>query len=250
MINTIIIEDEKPASENLARLLKLTNEPITILAVLDSVADSISWLSNNKQPDLIFMDIQLKDGNSFSIFEQIKVVSPIVFVTAFDSYLIKAFEQNSIEFLLKPIDEAAIMHTISKYKSLKEHFVHKYGELFSKVNDKTKRTRIIAKKGIEYQSIVLDDVAYFFTEHKITFLVTKQEKKFMLDQNLKELEEELDQQKFYRANRKYLVNIDCIKSYKSFDKVKLVLDLTIPVTEEIIISQESAPSFKKWISEV
>jgi DNA-binding LytR/AlgR family response regulator len=214
------------------------------------VQDSINWLSSNPQPDLIFMDIQLKDGNSFNIFEQVKVQSPIIFVTAFDTYLVKAFEQNSIEFLLKPIDEVSVLHSINKYKSLQQHFIQRQDGFISRLGDKAKRSRIIAKKGIEYQSILLDEVAYFFTEHKVTFLVTKQEKKFMLDQNLKELEDELDERRFYRANRKYLVNVDCIKSYKSLDKVKLNLELTVPVAEEIVISQENAPSFKKWISEV
>jgi DNA-binding LytR/AlgR family response regulator len=250
MINTIIIEDEKTAADNLARMLVLTREPINIVAVLDSVEDSIFWLSNNPQPDLIFMDIQLKDGNSFAIFEKVKVVSPIIFVTAYDTYLIKAFEQNSIEFLLKPIDEISILHSINKYKSLQHHFLNRQDNFISKFNDKTRKTRIIAKKGIEYLSVPLEDVAYFFTEHKVTFLVTKQEKKFMLDQNLKELEEGLDEKRFYRANRKYLVNVDCIKSYKSLDKVKLNLELTVPVSEDIVISQENAPTFKKWLSEV
>ena len=250
MINTIIIEDEKLAADNIIRLLSLTKEPISILAVLDSVQESVEWLKTHPQPDLIFMDIQLKDGNSFSIFEQVKVLSPIVFITAYDSYLVKAFEQNSIEFLLKPIDETAILHTINKYKNLKQHFQYKYEELQGRFTDKTKRTRLIAKKGIEYQSILLGDIAYFFTEHKITFLVTRQEKKFMLDQNLKELEEEMDPKIFYRANRKYMINVDCIKSYKPCDKVKLTVELTVPVSEEIIISQENTSSFKKWISEI
>lgn len=250
MINTIIIEDEKTAADNLVRMLGLSREPIQVLEIIDSVTDAVQWLRTHSQPDLIFMDIQLKDGNSFSIFEQVKVNSPIVFTTAYDSYLIKAFEQNSIEFLLKPIEETAILHTISKYKNLKEHFMNKYEVVLEKLSDKNKRKRLIAKKGIEYQSIPMEEVAYFFTEHKITFLVTKQEKKFMLDQNLKELEEELDPNAFYRANRKYIVHVDCIKSYKTYDKVKLLLELNIPLNEEIVISQENAPEFKRWISQV
>lgn len=250
MINVIVIEDEKTAADNLIRHLQLTREPIMILATLDSVADSVAWLKSHPQPDLIFMDIQLKDGNSFSIFEQVKVSSPVVFVTAFDSYLTKAFEQNSIEFLLKPIDEVAISHTIEKYKVLKDHFLYKYEEALGRLNEKMKRSRLIVKKGIEYQSILMEDIAYFFSEHKITFLVTKQEKKYMVDQNLKELQEELDSSMFFRANRKYIVNVGCIKSYKPFDKVKLLLEMTIPVSEELIISQENATDFKKWINQL
>src|SRR5438552_896323 len=113
MINTVIIEDERTEADNLVRLLKLTKEPIHILAILDSVKDSIVWFNANPQPDIVFMDIQLKDGNSFSIFEGVNVPCTVVFVTAYDNYLVKAFEQNSIEFLLKPIDEACILHTIN-----------------------------------------------------------------------------------------------------------------------------------------
>ncbi len=250
MINTLIIEDEKIAADNLMRLLKLTKEPVTVSAVLGSVEESINWFNGNQQPDLVFMDIHLKDGNSFSIFEKVSVTAPIVFITAYDNYLVKAFEQNSIEFLLKPINEVSILHTINKYKNLKQHFTHRYDELPAKLIPKAKRTRLIVKKGIEYQSVLLEDVAYFFTEHKVTFLVTKQEKKFMLDQNLKELEEELDTKTFYRANRKYIVNINCIKSYRTFEKVKLTVELSLPVNEDIIISQENASDFKRWMSEV
>lgn len=250
MITVIIIEDEKTASDNLIRLLKLTKEPISIAAVLESVSECISWLNQHTQPDLIFMDIQLKDGNSFNIFEEVKVLSPIVFITAYDTYLVKAFEQNSIEFLLKPIDEVSILHTINKYKNLKEHFLLRQDNFISKLSERNKRTRLIVKKGIEYQSILLEDIAYFFTQHKITFLLTKHEKKFMLEKSLKELEEELDAKKFYRANRKYIVNVDSIKSYRTCDRVKLLLEMYVPVNEEIIISQDNTASFKKWMSEI
>ncbi len=250
MINTLIIEDEKTAADNLMRLLRLTKEPVSVSAVLGSVEESIAWFGNHQQPDLVFMDIHLKDGNSFSIFEKINITAPIVFITAYDNYLVKAFEQNSIEFLLKPIDEVAILHTINKYKKLKQHFIARYDEIAGKFFMSKKKNRLIVKKGIEYQSVLIEDIAYFFTEHKVTFLVTKQEKKFMLDQNLKELEEELDPALFFRANRKYIVNIDCIKSYKTFEKVKLTIDLSIPVNEEVIVSQENATAFKKWMSEV
>lgn len=250
MINVIIIEDEQTAADNLVYHLRLTKEPLHVMAILESVEDSVNWLRNNPHPDLVFMDIQLKDGISFSIFEQVKITAPIVFITAFDNYLVKAFEQNSIEFLLKPIDEEAIRHTLAKYRNLKEHFLNKYEQAINIFSEKMKRTRLIVKKGIEYQSILLDDIALFFTEHKITFLVTREEKKYMVEQNLKELEEELDPRRFYRANRKFIVNVDCIKSYKPYDKIKLALEMSIPFNEEIIISQESAGDFKRWIQQL
>lgn len=250
MINALIIEDERSAADNLIYHLERVNEEMNILAVTESVADSIQWLQTHPTPDLIFMDIQLKDGLSFCIFEEMKVNAPVVFVTAYDNYLVKAFEQNSIEFLLKPIDEQMIQHTIAKYKGLKEHFFNKFEKVLDIYPGRKKRSRIIVKKGIEFQSILLSDIAYFFTEHKITFLVTRDEKKYMVDQNLRELEDDLDKEKFYRANRKYIINIEYVKSYRPYDKIKLDVEMFIPPGEPIIISQESAGDFKRWMNQL
>jgi DNA-binding LytR/AlgR family response regulator len=250
MIKIIIIEDEKIALENLLYHIRLTREPISVLATLETVEDSVDWLSTNPQPDLIFMDIQLKDGISFNIFEKIKVTAPVIFITAFDNYMVQAFEHTGIEYLLKPINEQDLSKAITKYKSLQNHFLNSYDHLldFFAGKDGTKKTRIVVKKGIEFQSIPLDDVAYFFTEQKISFLITKEGKKFLVDKNLKELEEELDPRKFYRANRKFIININFVKSYRSYDKIKIQVELTVPVSEEIIVSQESAVDFRKWIT--
>lgn len=250
MIKAIIIEDEKTATENLLHHLRLTQEPIMVLATLESVEESVQWLSSNPQPDLIFMDIQLTDGLSFSIFEKVKISSPVIFITAFDNYMVQAFEHTGIEYILKPINEQEISKAIAKYKNLQKHFLNSYDQLldFFAGKDGNKKTRIVVKKGIEFQSIPLDEVAYFFTEQKISFLVTREGKKFLVDKNLKELEEELDFKKFYRANRKYIININYVKSYRPYDKIKIQVELTIPVSEEIIVSQESAVDFRKWIT--
>lgn len=250
MIRAIIVEDEKIALENLLQLIRLTEEPVNVLATMETVEESVQWLSNNPAPDLIFMDIQLKDGLSFSIFEKVKINVPVIFITAFDHYMIKAFDHSGIEYLLKPIDEKELGKAISKYKNLKSHFLQHYEQLvdFFSAKDNNRKTRIVVKKGIEFQSIPLEDVAYFFTEQKVSFLVTGEGKKYLVDKTLKELEEELDRKIFYRANRKYIININFTKSYRSYDKIKIQVELTIPVNEEIIISQESAVDFRKWIN--
>jgi DNA-binding LytR/AlgR family response regulator len=250
MIKAIIIEDEKMALDNLLHHIALTKEPISVIATLETVEDSIQWLTQHPAPDLIFMDIQLKDGISFNIFEKVKVSTPIIFITAFDNYMVKAFEQTGIEYLLKPINEQELSKAIAKYRNLQQHFLHNYEQLmeFFSGKDGQKKSRIVVKKGIEFQSMLLDDVAYFFTEQKISFLVTRESRKYLVDKNLKELEEELDPRKFYRANRKYIVNINYVKSYKPYDKIKIQVDLTVPVSEEIIVSQESAVDFRKWIA--
>jgi DNA-binding LytR/AlgR family response regulator len=250
MIQAIIIEDEQTALNNLVHLIQLTKEPVSVIATLETVEDTVNWLGSNPPPDLIFMDIYLKDGISFSIFDKIKVSSPIIFITAFDNFMVKAFEQTSIEYLLKPINEQELSKAITKYKNLQHHFLSNYGSLLEHIaaKDNSTKSRIVVRKGIEFQSLILDEVAYFFTDQKISFLVTKDGKKYLVNKNLKELEEELDPKKFYRANRKYIININYIKAYKAWDKIKIQVDLIIPAAEEIIISQESAVDFRKWIA--
>ncbi len=249
MIKAVIIEDEKTALDNLIHHIQLTREPVTVIATLETVEESVAWFMANPAPDLIFMDIHLKDGISFSIFERVKISAPIIFITAFDNFMVKAFEQTSIEYLLKPINERELSKAISKYRTLKDHFLnnHEYLLNFLSEKDASRKSRIVVKKGIEFQSILLEEVAYFYTEQKISFLVTREGKKFLVDKNLKELEEELDPKKFYRANRKFIINIDFVKSYRSYDKIKILVELTVPLSEEIIVSQESAIDFRKWI---
>jgi DNA-binding LytR/AlgR family response regulator len=250
MIRTIIIEDEQIATDNLLYYLGSSGEPISVVACLESIEDAVAWLSTHALPDLVFMDIYLKDGISFSIFEKIRLQVPIIFITAFDNFMLQAFEQTGIEYLLKPINQEALSKAIAKYKTLQQHFLHNQAKLveYLSAKDSQPKTRIIAKKGIEFISVQLDDAAYFFTDQKVSFLVTREGKKFLVNKTLKELEEELDPKKFYRANRKYIIHINCIKSYKATEKVKIALELTVPVAEEIIISQESAIDFRRWIS--
>jgi DNA-binding LytR/AlgR family response regulator len=250
MINAIIIEDEKTAAENLMHHIGLTHEPVQILANLETVEESVKWLSTHTAPDLIFMDIHLSDGISFSIFDRVRVSSPIIFVTAFDNFMVQAFEQTGIEYLLKPINESELQKAIRKYEGLRSHFLNQQDKFMGYIAGKEqgRKSRIVVRKGIEFQSIPLDEVAYFYTEQKVTFLVTTENKKYLVDKNLKELEEELDEKKFYRANRKFIVHIDAIRSYKPFDKIKIQLELNTAVNEPIIVSQESAIDFRKWIS--
>jgi DNA-binding LytR/AlgR family response regulator len=249
MIKVLIIEDEKASLENLIYNLKLTGEPFTIVATLESIEDSLNWFSKNPDPDLIFLDIQLKDGLCFTIFESIKISTPVIFTTAFDNYILRAFEQTSIDYLLKPISEKDLIKSLTKYKNLKSHFLNNYDKLLDYLShQETKRSRIIVKRGVEFQPIQLDSVAYFFTKNKISFLITNEGIKYLLDKNLKELEEQLDPGIFYRANRKFIINVNYIKGYKTFEKIKLSVELTVPTYEDIIISQENASEFKTWLS--
>jgi DNA-binding LytR/AlgR family response regulator len=248
----LIIEDEKPAIENIFEELNSIEENIKVIGTCASITESIKWIHHNPQPDLILMDIQLSDGLSFTIFENCTVTCPVIFITAYDKYLIDAFEYNAIDYLLKPVNHVRLKTAIKKYKNFQSHFVNKHSAILELINthDK-KKSRVIVKRGMEFQAVKVEDIAYFFTEHKLIFLVDKDNKKYLAEKNnLAELEEELDGKFFYRANRKYIINANFIKRFKPLEKSKISLELLLPVNEEIIISQENSSSFKKWISEM
>ena len=214
--------------------------------------DTVQWLNENPSPDLIFMDVQLSDGPSFNIFKSTTVTCPVIFTTAYDKYLTQAFEYNSIDYILKPIDHDKLKGAMKKYKGLQQHFIGNYSTLFNQLsNQEKKKTRIIVKRGVEFQAIRTEDIVYFFTEHTLVFLVDKDNRKYMAEaNNLAELEVELDNNQFYRANRKFIVNANFIKRFKPLERSKISVEMMLPLDEEIIVSQENSGAFKKWISEL
>jgi DNA-binding LytR/AlgR family response regulator len=248
-MNAIIIEDEKPAVEKLKKALSKADPGMQVLACLNSVQQATDWLLQNPQPDVIFMDIELTDGLSFRILEQSDVKSPIIFTTAYDEYWQEAFEQNSIDYLLKPVKQEKLESALSKYHRLKEHFA---GNIQNLINWQKGhwfyKKKFLVKRGTDYLSIKVDDISYFYAAHKVVCLVNSQSQRFILDESLAELEQELDPSKFYRVNRKYLVNLNAIQRIRSYPKSKLQLDLLPPVEEEVIIAQENVASFKEWMS--
>jgi two-component system LytT family response regulator len=251
-MKVLIIEDEKPALDNIREELQYVEENIKIIGTCTSVDESVKWLAQNQHPDIIFMDVQLSDGDSFSIFKACTITCPVIFTTAYDKYITEAFDYNTIDYLLKPINLQKLKSAIRKYKNLQTHFVSNHSLLLEYLNGhEKKKSRILVKRGVEFQTIKVEDVAYFFTEHKLIFLVDKDNRKYLAEKNnLAELEEELDDQLFYRANRKYIINANFIKRFKPLEKSKISLELILPVNEEIIISQENSASFKKWITEM
>jgi len=248
----LIIEDEKPAFESLAEELWQIDENIQVIGSCSSVDESVKWLGSNSQPDLIMMDIQLSDGLSFNIFKSCNISCPVIFITAYDKYLTQAFDYNSIDYLLKPINQDKLKNAIRKYKSLQNYFVNNHSAILDYLNNQDKKkSRILVKRGMEFQTVRVEDIVYFFTEHKLVFLVDKDNRKYLAEKNnLSELEEELDKNLFYRANRKNIINANFVKRFKPLDRSKLSVELQLPINEEIIISQENSSSFKKWISEM
>ncbi len=226
------------------------DKSLQIAGTAKSVAEAVAWLKNNAAPDLVLMDIQLSDGLCFHIFDEYTLQCPVIFTTAYDKYMINAFNYNCIDYLLKPVDLLKLTNTLNKYKNLQQHFLHNYSSLLQYFEKKTK-SRIVVKKGTEYMSLKLEDVAYFFTENKIVFVVDKQNKKYLCEiSSLLDIEAMLDEKKFFRVNRKYIIAADYISKFKSIDKSKISVEITLPVNEEIIVSQEKASLFKNWISEI
>lgn len=249
MLNAVIIEDEKPALESLITTLAAVTDDIQVVARLGSVQESIDYLSKPNNVDLIFSDVQLSDGLSFEIFNKSNIRIPVIFITGYDEFMLNAFEYNGIDYLLKPVDKESLSKALIKYKMLEKHFTnhHSLNSLVQYIGNHKKK-RMIVKKGMENISLRLDDVALFYTENKIVYVLDRWGKKYLADKNLAELEDELDETSFFRANRQYIVNINFIRGFKSYEKVKLILDLTLPdVNHCIIISQEMAPQFREWM---
>ena len=249
MLKTVIIEDERIIAEEFKKLLLDTAPDTEVVASIATVKESIDYLSTHPSPDLIFSDVQLPDGLSFEIFNKVSVKSPVVFVTGYDQFVLNAFEHNGIDYLLKPVDERDLTRTLTKYRTLENHFA--LHSSFLQLFRPKIRTRLLVRKGIENIPLKMEDIVVIYTENKLVYVIDKDGKKYIAEQHLADLEEELDDSIFFRANRQYIINISYVKSYKAYEKVKLQVDLVFPdLTRQIIVSQEMAPHFRKWINEL
>lgn len=249
-MKVVIIEDEKPAAEKLQKAIIKADPQVEVAAVLNSIRESVEWLQRNPQPQLVFMDIELSDGLSFKILEQVSLNCPLVFTTAFDEYWQEAFEHNSIDYLLKPIRQEKLEAALKKYSSLKSHFAQNLQWLITERRSTeiaAYKKRFLVKRGSDYISIRTEDIAYFFATHKLVCLVDNRKQKFILDQSLADIEKQVDPAQFYRVNRKYLVSLNAIKKIRSYPKSKLLLEVEPLLEEEIIISQEGVSAFKEWM---
>ncbi|MGC4034870.1 MAG: LytTR family DNA-binding domain-containing protein [Chitinophagaceae bacterium] len=248
MIRVVIIEDERLIAAELQSMLSDLPDEIIVSAILGSVTEAKEYLTGNDGCDLIFSDIQLPDGLSFGIFDSLACNIPVIFITAFDRYVVNGFEHNGIDYLLKPVDEKELQKVVNKYKMLDQHFAkrQKFINAFAK-----ERKRLIVKRGNVSISLRLDDVVLFYTENKIVYVIDRDGKKYLCDKNLGELEVELNESRFFRVNRQYIVNAEYIHGYKAHDKVRIQIDLISPVTDQlIIVSQETAPLFRRWMNEI
>lgn len=251
MKNVIIIEDEMPSARLLKRMLE--KQGVEVKKVLSSVKESILWLENHPYPDLIFLDIQLGDGLSFEIFEQVKVNSSIIFTTAYDEYALKAFKLNSIDYLLKPIVEEELSVAINKYKNLKlvdysiKLNLEDIQKLFNKPAKQVYKKRFISKIGQHIKRLEVEEVVCFFSENKGTYAQSIDGRSYLLDTTLEQLEKELAPDTFFRVNRKYIVHIQSIKDIIAYTNSRLELKLTKYESEQIIVARDRVKEFREWL---
>ncbi|UMB60738.1 LytTR family DNA-binding domain-containing protein [Lutibacter sp. A80] len=252
-MNVIIIEDEKPAARRLSRMLnELTIQPLTML---HSVEEAVNWFLNNEHPDLIFLDIQLSDGLSFEIFDEVEIKSAIIFTTAYDEYALKAFKLNSVDYLLKPIDSDELENAIAKYKNMyntEKNVTFDLNQLKNIISNNSENTinykkRFTVKIGQHIKMISTASIECFYSENKATNIHTIDNRNYLIDDTLDTLEGKLEPDTFFRVNRKYVININAIKDIVSYTNSRLKLILNSYKEDEIIVSRERVKDFKEWI---
>lgn len=251
MFKVIIIEDEKPAARRLDRLLERNG--VSSLVILHSVAESINWLQHNPQPDLIFLDVQLSDGLSFEIFESVNLNSAIIFTTAYDQYALKAFKLNSIDYLLKPIDEDELIVALQKFKNLQIEMpnvlsnISQLKEALGYTN-KVYKKRFTVQVGQHLKIINTQSIECFYSEIKATFLSTDEGKSYPIDGSLEQMIDRLDPKLFFKVNRKFIIQLHAIKDIISYTNSRLQIKLNTYNRQDIIVSREKVKEFKRWIS--
>src|SRR5258705_1055940 len=250
-MRVIIIEDEVPAANRLVKMLHSISDEIDVIKKVDSVEASVRFLQSVGPVDLIFMDIQLADGLSFDICKQTRVTAPVIFTTACDQYTLKAFKVNSIDYLLKPIDEKELESAVNKYRRLYEKkengLSDKILKLVSEMNASRYKERLLIKRGQQLSYLKIESTAYCYAEGKLCYAVDFSNNKYLLENNLSQLEEQLQPNKFYRINRQLLVNIEAVNKVHTWIGGRLKLELMPTVKADTVVSRERVNGFKEWL---
>jgi DNA-binding LytR/AlgR family response regulator len=253
-MNIVIIEDEPQAAQRLEKLVKELIPQAAILAKIDTVKNAVLWLKNNPPPDLVLLDVQLADGISFQIFEQCEVHSPIIFTTAYDEYALKAFKVNSIDYILKPVDKEELSSAFRKLKGMgrgdadTRQMLDNIGQAVKRLMKKYK-TRFVIKVGEHLKAIEVDQIQYFYSQDKATFCATQENRNFILDYTMEQLEDMVDPEQFYRINRKYMVRSNAIQDIISYTNSRLKLVLKGSSDNDIIVARERVQEFKDWLDQ-
>ncbi len=252
MITVLILEDEDVASTRLKKLISEILPDAEFLAIIPGVKEGLEWFAENKHPDLIFADIQLNDGTSFDIFTKVDTQSPVIFTTAYDAYALNAFKLNSVDYLLKPIKKTDLGAAIEKFKYI--HYSDKKAESTNlqqllQALQKTQqyKQRFVLRIGEHMKIIEVPDIAYFYTENKANFIITKDGKRHLADNNLDQLEGMLDPKLFFRINRQFIIGYSSIAEMFSYSKSRVLLKLNPPSKLDTIVSTERSAAFKAWL---
>jgi DNA-binding LytR/AlgR family response regulator len=249
-MDLLLIEDEPLALERLRQGVRTYDPAIRIVATLGSVAESVDWLRRHHHPDLVLMDVQLSDGLSLEILRAVLLACPVVMVTAYDEYVLEALAHSCIDYLLKPVRQERLAQALDKYVRLRSHFAGDLPRLLRTLGGERgprPSDRILVRKGLDFLSIPVEDVAFFFTEHKLVFLCDRQGTRYLVDRPLADLEKDLDPARFFRLNRRYLAQVDAIQSFRHGEKGRIEVTLAPAPREPVAVSQERAPAFRAWI---
>ena len=253
-LNAIIIEDEVPAARLLHSMISRLRPQWNLTIVAGNVDEAVTWFKANPHPDLIFLDIQLADGNAFDFLSTAHPSSIIIFTTAYDQYAIRAFTVNSIDYILKPIDETRLLDAIIKYEALQGSGIPQSKEYMDTLldtlqhKDRRYRTRFLIYGADRFWSLQVADIAYFYSENKVTFAVTRKGQEHIIDLSLNKLMEQLDPEQFFRANRQIIISIDAIDHAEPYFNGKIVVSVFPPYKSQITISEEKLSSFKLWLN--
>ena len=255
-MKVLIIEDEELAVKKLRKTLLSVDETAEVVNVTDSIRSSVSWLQQNPPPDLILMDIELADGQSFEIFDKVDVKSTVIFTTSYDEFALKAFKVNSVDYLLKPIQKEDLSAAIDKFKKMKSMYSSQgpalnvdslVKELQQKLQPKDYRKRFLVKMAQKLVSVETAEISYFYSDGRLNFFKTNDNKKFVVDYTMDELEEMLDPAVYFRISRSFFVSIHCIDKIDEYFGNRLILQLKPAVDKEALVSREKVTDFKKWM---
>jgi len=258
-MNILIVEDEDLAVKKIQKTLLSVDDKARVVGVTDSIRSTVEWLQQNAAPDLILMDIELADGQSFEIFKLTDIKSPVIFTTSYDEYALKAFKVNSIDYLLKPVQKEELQAALDKYKEMKRSFGSKESEaeevrldsllkeLRSRLETKEYRQRFLVKHGQKLVSIEINEIAYFFSDGRLNFFKTVDNRKFVVDYTMDELEDMVDPKQYFRISRSFYVSVGCIDKIEEYFGNRLILTLKPIVDKEALVSREKVTDFKKWM---
>jgi len=251
----LIIEDEALSARRLKTMLTEIDSTFIVLGITDSVKGTLDWLRNHPMPDLLLMDIELSDGKSFDIFEQMDVRCPVIFITAYDEYAIRAFKVNSIDYLLKPVKQEELNRSIEKFRQIHQPAQReKQGPdiqalLKEFIKQSGYKERFLIRQGDRLLPVDTQNIAYFQTKDKINFIHTIDDQEYPIDQSLDEIEKALDPKLFFRANRQFILSAPAVKKIHFWFSSKLKVDVLPSPGEEVIISREKAVAFRAWMGE-